>query len=577
MKVKLAKTAGFCMGVKRAVELVLKKAGESPIPIFTLGPLIHNPQTVEFLKEQGVDIYDGSFEIPQESTVVIRSHGVPPDERQIVSELGVKLCDATCPKVARVQGLIKKASNDGELVIIIGNPEHAEVRGLLGYAKGRGFVVSDEVEIENIPSNGEVSVFGQTTINRKKYELFTDLIKTKFPQAKIFDTLCDSTSNRQAEIPELAEDVDAIIVIGGKNSGNTKRLYELGVETGKTTFWIETETELHKEDFVGMISVAVTAGASTPHWIVSRVVEKLEGFNEKHRPPWEWPKLKAFGYVVIQSNVLTGLSAALLGVSAVFLAAAKISPSIVLATGLFVMSMHTLYNLVDWQGLALVDPSKIRFFWGNRRLLSFFSAFSLLLAIPLAMLSGYLPFIMLCLGCVSALVFVSLKGMPRFLKNKGFGTWRSIPGAKDVLHASGWIYAAGLIPVLSVSTRFWLSALAILWVAVFSILRTILFSITDMETDRVLGRESVASIIGEKRAWLLTYFLMGIACALLILGLCLGIIKTVCAIEFIFLLYMIIIIIRFRRIGIYRGTWVEFAIDAGLLSSGILPLLMSLV
>ncbi len=562
------------MGVKRAVELVLKTAGESSSPIFTWGPLIHNPQTVDFLKEQGVGVIDNPSEVQAGSTIVIRSHGVPPEKKAAILSTGANVCDATCPKVARVQGLIRKASKEGNLVVIVGNPEHAEVEGLIGFAD-RSVVLEAVEDIDKIECEGGVSVFGQTTLNRERYERFANLIKTRFPQAKIHDTLCDSTSARQAELPELAKGADAIIVVGGRNSSNTKRLYEVALETGRPTFWIETESELNKEDFAGYSTVAVTAGASTPHWIVSRVVERLEAMNETSLPPWRWPRLKAFGYIAIQSNFLTGLAAAMLGTSAIFLTGGKFNLPVAAAAGLFVMSMHTLYNLVDWQGLALVDPSKIRFFWGNRRLLSILSALGLLIAIPLSFIAGFEPFILMCLGSFSALVFVSLKGMPKFLKAKGVSTWRNIPGAKDIMHASGWILAAGLIPISAVKPTPALAIIGIGWVAVFAILRALLFSITDMGTDRILGRDSFAGIIGEKRAWYSVSLLMGVAISIVIVGLLAGILSPSAEIEFLFLGYMSILIFRFRRSGISRGTWAELAVDAGLLLSGALPFIGS--
>ncbi|MCD6501476.1 4-hydroxy-3-methylbut-2-enyl diphosphate reductase, partial [bacterium] len=441
MRVKLAKTAGFCMGVKRAVEFVLKTAGEYPGPIFTWGPLIHNPQTVDFLKEQGVDVIDTPSEIPKDSTVVIRSHGISPEERRAIVDSGASICDATCPKVARVQGLIKRAANQGRDIIIVGNKKHAEVRGLSGYAGERGHIVGAKEDIENLEGIEAPAVFAQTTLINRQYFELASAIEEKFPGAEIFDTLCDSTSERQNEIAELSKEADAIVVVGGFNSGNTKQLFEVAKSTGIVSFWVETADELKPDDFRGMETVAVTAGASTPHWVVSRVIERLERFNERHLPPWRWPWLKAAGYIAIQSNILTGLAAAMLAASAIFIAGGTMKITTLLAIGLFVMSMHTLYNLVDWQSLALVDPSKIRFFWGNRRLLSLLSAFGLLLALPLSMLSGLYPFLLMCAGAVLATVFVSLKRMPNFLKKRGFGTWRSIPGAKDLLHIFGWILA----------------------------------------------------------------------------------------------------------------------------------------
>ena len=565
------------MGVKRAVELVLKTAGEFPGPIFTWGPLIHNPQTVDFLEKQGVGVVGSQSVIDKDSTVVIRSHGIPPDEKKTIIDSGASICDATCPKVARVHGLIERAANRGRDIVIVGNAEHAEVKGLLGYASGKGFVVASKDDIERLENLETPAVFGQTTLIRQKYLELASSIEEKFHGAEIFDTLCDSTSQRQGEIADLAREADAIIVVGGYNSGNTKRLFEVAKSTGIPSFWVETADELNPDDFRGMETVAVTAGASTPHWVVSRVIERLERFNERHLPPWEWPLLKTFGYITIQSNVLTGLAAAMLAASAIFIVGGKAEATMLIAIGLFVMSMHTIYDLVDWQGLALVDPSKIRFFWVNRRLLIFFSAFGLLVALPLSMLSGIRTFIAMCAGTIFATVFVSLKRMPGFLNRKGFATWRSIPGAKDLLHACGWIFATGIVPVAYLLPKWWIAAAMLAWSSAFSALRVIIFSLTDMETDRVLGRESAASTFGERGAWIGVFAMMALSIVVLAIVSFVDGFEPFAGIEALFIGYMILMIVHFRRAGITRSTWTELAVDAGFVISGLLPFILRFI
>jgi len=574
VKVKLAKTAGFCMGVRRAVELVLRTAAESHNPIFTWGPLIHNPQTVDFLKEQGVGVVESFDEIPENATIVIRSHGIPPEVREKLTELDVNICDATCPRVGNVQGIAKKFAVEGRDVIIVGYREHAEVKGLLGYAGEKGMVVVSLDEVDNLPQLDRPVVIGQTTLNRDCYFAIADAVKKRFPETEIIDTLCESTSQRQQEVVELTEESDAIIVVGGFNSSNTKRLYEIAKSTGIPSFWVETADELSPGDFAGMSSVAVTAGASTPHWIVSRVIERLERFGEKRLPPWEWPWIKDFGYAIIQSNILTGLAAAMLAATAIFLTGKPMPVNALIATGLFVFSMHTIYNLVDWQGLALVDPSKIRFFIGNRKLLSVASISGLIISLPLIWFSGVWPFILMVLGVIVSGVFAFSKKLPRFLTRYSFATWGEIPGAKDIFHTAGWFFAAGIIPVISVKAHFWPSILALGWVAMLSILRASLFSITDLETDRVLGRASFATTIGERGTWNISTAAVALSAAIICTGVSFDLLPNISFFEIVPLVYMFVLLFRLRRSGIRRGTWAELAVDVGYLLGGIVAILL---
>jgi len=574
MKVKLAKTAGFCMGVRRAMELVLRTAAESSDPIFTLGPLIHNPQTVEFLREQGVNVIENAGDVREGYTVVIRSHGVPPDVREMLLDARTALCDATCPKVARVQGLVKKYASRGKDVVIVGHADHAEVKALLGYAGERGCVVSSSDEVSGLPDSINPVVIGQTTLNRDWYMEIAEAVRLRFPETEILDTLCDSTSLRQQEVCELAKESDAVVVVGGYNSSNTKRLFDVAQSTGVPSFWVETAAELSPDDFRDMKVVAVTAGASTPHWIVSRVIERLKRFGEKHIPPWEWPWLKNFGYAVVQGNVLTGLAAAMLATTAIFLLGASLPITVLVASGLFIFSMHTIYNLLDWQGLALVDPSKIRFFWCNRMFLAVASVIGLFLSLPLTWVSGLWPFSLMVFAVVVSALFAFIRRLPGFMARRGFATWRAIPGAKDVLHTTGWFFAAGILPVIAIGRDLWTSILVLGWVLMLSVLRAALFSITDLETDRVLGRESIATIVGERGMWGIAIATAALSVVVIVTGVLVGLFEKVAFLELALAVYMLILILRIRRSGILRGTWTELAVDGGYLLGGAIAVVM---
>jgi 4-hydroxy-3-methylbut-2-enyl diphosphate reductase len=227
MEIKLAKTAGFCMGVRRAVDTVLDVSQhETGKRIYTYGPLIHNPQTIELLKKRGITAIKSIDEISDRNNalLVIRAHGIAPDERRKIKESGVKIIDATCPKVGYVQAIIKKHAALDYTVIIAGDREHPEVDGLWGYTEGRGIIVSTVEDAEKLPAMEKVCIVAQTTQDSDHYRRIVQKIQKKSPQAVVFNTICSSTERRQEEIIALASEMDALFVVGGKNSANTRRL-----------------------------------------------------------------------------------------------------------------------------------------------------------------------------------------------------------------------------------------------------------------------------------------------------------------------------------------------------------------
>ncbi len=578
MKVKLAKTAGFCTGVKDAVDLVLRTAVNKKGPIYTWGPLIHNPQVVEFLRGQGIGVAEDYDALDEKSTAVIRSHGIPPDVRNRLKETGANICDATCKKVARVQAIVKSHSAKGRDVVIIGHDDHAEVVGLLGFADEHGYVVSEIDDVRKLPELQNPVVIGQTTLRRDWYDERANAVAERFPSAEIFDTLCDSTSARQDEIVRLAEEVDSIVIVGGYNSSNTKRLFEAAKSTGVNTFWVETASEIDPSSFAGAQTVAVSAGASTPHWIVSEVIERLERINEGKLPLWSMPFIKDFGYIIIQSNILTGFAAAMLTAAFMFLAGFPIHPLLLISMGLFVFGFHAIYNIVDWQGVILADPAKLSFFWSNRRLLGLSAVLGLFVSTGLMVLFGFEAFILTLIAGISAGLFLILKNYRIFPLGKKLVTLREIPGARDLLHVLGWSFACGLVPLAAAGFDFSPAAiLALAWIALLAFLRATLFSISDLENDRVLGRESLTTVIGEKSAWAAVYFSLITNFAILITGVVSRLFPPITLLLLIFIAYIFLIIAKFRRWGIGRGTWAELAFDGGFALCGIISILASIV
>lgn len=276
MEVVLAKNAGFCMGVRRAVETTLEMVQKTKGEIATFGPLIHNPQVLELLEQQGVRIIE---DIPEKAsgTIIIRAHGVPPQKKRRLEAIGAQVEDATCPRVLKVQAIIEKYKNQGYATIIIGDRDHAEVEGLMGYTGSTGQVVSSVGEVAGLVLTGPYIIVSQTTQDEKAFEEIKEAILAKFPEGKVFNTICDSTHKRQEEVRQLCHEVDALIVVGGKASANTKRLGDIAQGLGCPVFMVETEDDLDLPALRNYKRVGVTAGASTPNWVIAKVVEVLEG------------------------------------------------------------------------------------------------------------------------------------------------------------------------------------------------------------------------------------------------------------------------------------------------------------
>ena len=277
-KIIVAESAGFCWGVSRAFDKVMNIAENHPDeqPIFTYGPLIHNPHAVEMLKEKNIGVLS---EIPEkcEGTIVIRTHGVPPAERKKIEKTGASVCDATCPDVGKIQGKVRAFLHKGYFVIIIGDKEHPEVKALLGFAEKNGACVMSKEEVSLLPENlDKVCVVSQSTQQRVKFEEIVGFIKKRYPDCLVFDTICRSTNLRQEEVRELSKKVNAMVVVGGRNSSNTNRLAEISIEMGAPTFLIESADEIDVTALSSYDVIGVTAGASTPSWVIECVVDRLK-------------------------------------------------------------------------------------------------------------------------------------------------------------------------------------------------------------------------------------------------------------------------------------------------------------
>jgi 4-hydroxy-3-methylbut-2-enyl diphosphate reductase len=275
----VAQTAGFCFGVRIAVDMA-KQAGEKLGHAYTNGPIIHNKQVVNYLKSIGVEEIQDYSQLKPGNTVIIRSHGVPPKTERMLKELNVNVLDATCPFVKKVHDKVKQLVEEGYFIVIIGEEGHPEVIGTLGHleeAGGKGVVVENfEDLVKKIPKRNRIGVVAQTTQNEDFFREAVGYLAENTEELKVFNTICDATSVRQEEVKKIAPEVDVMIIIGGKHSGNTQRLYQISKALNPNTYHIETAGELQRQWFENKENIGVSAGASTPDWIIQEVVNKIK-------------------------------------------------------------------------------------------------------------------------------------------------------------------------------------------------------------------------------------------------------------------------------------------------------------
>ena len=275
MEVQIAKTAGFCFGVERAVNSVyeqIEKGGK----IYTYGPIIHNESVVEDLAKKGVEVISSEEELKhvKDGTVILRSHGVEKRIYDILEKNGIAYVDATCPFVKKIHKIVEKASNEGDTIIIVGNPAHPEVEGICSYVNGDFYVVEsvEEAAALNLAKDKKITIVSQTTFNSTKFKDIVDIFDKKGYYSSVVNTICNATAERQSEAKTIAAEVDAMIVIGGSHSSNSRKLFEICSKECNLTFFIQTKDDLNRVELPESVElVGITAGASTPKKIIEEV------------------------------------------------------------------------------------------------------------------------------------------------------------------------------------------------------------------------------------------------------------------------------------------------------------------
>jgi 4-hydroxy-3-methylbut-2-enyl diphosphate reductase len=515
MNVILAETAGFCMGVRRAVDLVLDIAQhKGKANIYTYGPLIHNPQTVELLRNRGIIPINSLDEIPdaeQGATLVIRAHGISPEERKKIREKGVRIIDATCPKVAHVQAIIKKHARKDYTILIVGDAKHPEVIGLLGYAYGKGMILNGPDDVGRLPDLERICVVAQTTQNIDQFNEIVAALREKFADAVVFDTICDSTDKRQSEVKRMAAQADAVVVVGGRNSANTMQLARLAELAGTPTFHIETAADLSHIPIDRYHRVGVSAGASTPNWIIDRVVDDLAA--QKDDRGGAVRALFLAWVLTVRMDLYSAFGAGCLSWVGMLLQGIPVRPANILTTAFFVYAMHTINRFMSRKKAFILGSFREASYLRYRRLYLGAAVAALLVAWASAFLAGGASFIMLFLMSLLGVLY-HMRVLPEGWR---FRSLKDLPGSKNVLTALAWAAVAVVLPRIEgeLSAP---PALIVSFLFVFSVvfIRSALSDIMDIQSDRLIGRETIPVLIGEESTRRLVQGMAAVLSALLV-------------------------------------------------------------
>ena len=280
MKLTIAKSAGYCFGVKRAVNMVYQEAEEAKVPVYTYGPIIHNEEVVRDLKQRGVHVVRELKELENlpKGKIIIRSHGISRREHEAMKACGFEVLDATCPFVLKIHRLVEKYSKEGYRIVIAGNEHHPEVEGILGWVEGQpAYTVTSQEDVYNLPlkDGQKVCLVAQTTFNYNKFQELVEIIKKKGYDISVLDTICNATEERQTEARKIAAESDLMIVIGDKHSSNTQKLYEISKKECANTYYIQTSKDMDYHQIQSINNVGITAGASTPNNIIEEVSKNV--------------------------------------------------------------------------------------------------------------------------------------------------------------------------------------------------------------------------------------------------------------------------------------------------------------
>jgi len=484
------------------MDLTLNLVNKEEGNIFTYGPLIHNPQVLDVLADKGVGVLN---EVPRTNpgpgTIIIRAHGIPPSEKDDLQAVGLEIKDATCPRVLKVQSIISKYRQQGMTTVIIGDRNHAEVEGLMGCAGPDCLVISNEEDAQNLALTTDYIIVSQTTQDEESFVRICRIITRRFPGGKVFNTICDSTHRRQDEVRKLCENVQALVVVGGRNSANTKRLAEIAQGLGKTVYLIETEAELDQTILAQFHRVGVTAGASTPTWMINRVVRALEAIPGRGEGR---VKILFFQLVrlLMASNFYVAAAGGLLSAACCLLQGIAPRPQYILIVFGYLFAMYNLNRITDQRAKIFNDPILLVFYRNNRNLMLAFSLCFLLLAFGLACREGWPAFVLLLFMSIFGVLY-SINFIPLFISSRvKVRRLKEIPASKTIFVALAWAMVLVVLPALSQNAVSRLTLGVFTFILLLVMVRNAILDLFGVQGDRIVGKETLPVLIGVNKTML---------------------------------------------------------------------------
>jgi 4-hydroxy-3-methylbut-2-enyl diphosphate reductase len=558
------------------MEMALAEANKNEETIFTYGPLIHNKQVLELLESKNVRSISDPNEL-NSGTILIRAHGIPPLQRKRLKEGDLKIIDATCPRVARVQAIIRYHTNKGFTPVIVGDRDHAEVIGLMGYGNGLARVISDPSEVPDLPRTDKMVVVAQTTQNEQTFNRIVEAIEESFPDALIFNTICDATRSRQEEVRSLAQQVDAMVIVGGFHSGNTQRLVEVSKSVERPTYHVETEKELDKEALSSMDVIGVTAGASTPNWLIKDVVQEIESIRSRGETFLDrW--LKRFFKFLLFSNFLVGAGAFSFSYAVNVLI--KKDPGIFYPTlaFLYIYAMHVLNRFLDKGVSTYNDPERAHFYNRHRIYLIVTGVCAILGSLVIGAYIGWTLFLAMTMISLLGIMYsfnivpIRIRHLWRYTKIK------DIPASKTLAEALAWTVVITVIPLLDMQYIDWLTAIIAFYIVLsIAYVRSAFFEILQVQGDMIVGVESLPITLGEKKTLSLLKGVILSSAIVLIFPPLLGLTSPFSYILALALTPLSYCLWRYEKGFVTPGPRIEFLLEGTLLLGGLFALIWQLL
>ncbi len=507
MRIIVAETAGFCWGVQRAIDIALDVSKSTGGPVYTYGPLIHNNQVVDELKKRNIQDLPGELDGASDGSLVIRAHGIRPDVREDIVSHHPGVIDATCPLVMKVHRKIVQYMNEGYTICIMGDAKHPEVVGLMGSANDRATIIPPDPEkVAGLDFKGDkVCLVSQTTQNYETFEKVAGELAKKCNELNVVNTICEPTRSHQMETMDVSSQVDMVVVVGGKHSANTKHLAELAASLGPRVIHVETDGELRPADFKDVKVVGVTAGASTPQWMIRRVVEKLKSFDGK-----SGILKRSFNTLIealVPTNVLAVSAFSTFYAAIIHFLGLALDPRFFIITLGIVFSLHVINEFSEEVGFdrrSRLSPAVYENFRKIMLIVAILSLTASLVSSLYGLVSlGDSPLFLATLSFASiGGVVYGWKLVPqKYIRKLGFRSIKDLPGSKDLTVSMGWTLLLSVIPPLSANILpdfDFAIVVALIFLLVYR--RSAIMAVRDVQGDRIVGMESSFKYLGKSKS-----------------------------------------------------------------------------